>query len=1003
MRKIETEVLVIGGGATGAGVLRDLSMRGFKAVLVEKGDMTHGTTGRYHGLLHSGGRYVVKDPEAAKECIEENRILRRIMPNCIEDTGGFFVVTPFDDPSYAPLFVEGCKQAGIPVEDVPIDQMLRQEPMLNPGITHCYRVPDGSADSFLATDFNAASARQHGAQVLTYHKVVNLLTSGTPETGLAVTGALVHDLLNDEDVEISADMVVNASGAWAGQVAGMVGIPVQIVPGKGTMVAVNHRILNTVVNRCKKPSDGDIIVPAHTVAVIGTTDVAVTDPDHYAIEPWEVELMLTEGEKLVPGFRELRILRAWAGVRPLYQESKVTSNRELSRAFVLLDHQERDGVSGLVTITSGKWTTYRKMAEVTVDLVCKRLGVQRPCTTQDEPLPGAYEHEYHYLGERLNTVEREQSYGSLVCECELATLEDVEKVIQDGNPKTIDDVRRDARVGMGPCQGGFCTYRVAGMLHTLRSPDVKNTDVALREFLQERWKGLLPILWGQQLRQERLDELIYRSVLNADHLPGPRETILGPVNYEFSDNFVGKGKADTGTQGKKETGKQGGNGELQLNNVELGVLPAPQAENGPVIPDPRVADVLVLGAGLAGLAAGWQAANRGKKARVIAKGFGALYWNAGSIDVLGYYPLGSEQAVQSPRESIAQLIREHPDHPYAITGIDQIEAAIRALVELSEQSGYPLEGTLDQNWLLPTALGIPRPTCLAPQTMIAGDLRKNEPILIAGFKQFPDFYPALIAANLSNQGQEADCIMLDMEALRDQRFVTGRVLALSFDTPEFRAEFCAALKPKLGRTARLGMPAVLGLVHPMEAKKDLESRLGIPVFEIPTLTPSIPGIRLSKMIIQAIEKNGGRVFDGMQATSARTEAGRVQAILTEAAARTKANRGKTFVLATGGILGGGVRGQYGGFAQEMVFNLPVSGPHSRLEWLQRDFLASTGNPIYFAGLQVNSDLRPVDDQGQIIYENLLAVGGALCGWDGIAERSLEGVALATGYMAGNLS
>jgi glycerol-3-phosphate dehydrogenase len=115
MRKIQTEILVIGGGATGTGVMRDLAMRGFKAVMVEKGDLTHGTTGRYHGLLHSGGRYAVKDPLAAKECIEENRILRRIMPHCIEDTGGFFVVTPWDAPSYAPPFRIGCEVAGIPI------------------------------------------------------------------------------------------------------------------------------------------------------------------------------------------------------------------------------------------------------------------------------------------------------------------------------------------------------------------------------------------------------------------------------------------------------------------------------------------------------------------------------------------------------------------------------------------------------------------------------------------------------------------------------------------------------------------------------------------------------------------------------------------------------------------------------------------------------------------------------------------------------------------------
>src|SRR3972149_3867994 len=176
MRKIETEILVVGGGATGTGTIRDLAMRGYKAILVEKRDFSHGTTGRYHGLLHSGGRYVVKDPLAARECNEENQILRRIMPDCIEDTGGFFTLTPQDDPAYAEAFILGCRQAGIPCEEISISNMLRAEPLLDPHIMRCFRVPDASADSFLAADLNAESARPYGAVILRYHAVERLLT-----------------------------------------------------------------------------------------------------------------------------------------------------------------------------------------------------------------------------------------------------------------------------------------------------------------------------------------------------------------------------------------------------------------------------------------------------------------------------------------------------------------------------------------------------------------------------------------------------------------------------------------------------------------------------------------------------------------------------------------------------------------------------------------------------------------------------------------------------------
>ena len=532
MRKLETEVLVIGGGATGVGVVRDAALRGFRTAIVERRDWSTGTTGRYHGLLHSGGRYAVKDQEAARECIEENKVLRRIMPHCIEDTGGFFVVTPWDDVAFGDRFMQGCEDTGIPCEEISIAQMLKEEPLLNPEIARCFRVPDGSADSFLAGESNVLSARQHGAQILNYHEVVRLLLEGNK-----VVGAVCHDLVENDEVAVYADIVVNASGAWVGKIAKTIGLEVNVIPGKGTMIAVANRVLNTVVNRCKMPADGDIIVPVHTVAIIGTTDVQVADPDSFAIEPWEVQLMLDEGNKLMPGFKEMRMLRAWAGVRPLYQETAAADTRDVTRAYTLLDHSRRDDIDGFITITGGKWTTYRQMAEVVVDRVCEKLGTERPCRTHLEVLPDPFDEPRnskgnYWLGSRLAHIEEQKTFGQLVCECELVTRADVEKSLSSGEAKTIDDIRRDIRLGMGPCQGGFCTYRAAGIIHDFSEQTVEETNVTIRDFLRERWKGLAPILWGPQLKQERLDELIYLSVLNSDHLPGEYATRLGPKLYE---------------------------------------------------------------------------------------------------------------------------------------------------------------------------------------------------------------------------------------------------------------------------------------------------------------------------------------------------------------------------------------------------------------------------------------------------------------------------------------
>ena len=937
-------------------------MRGFDAILVEKRDLTHGTTGRYHGLLHSGARYVVKDPDAAVECIQENRILRRIMPHCIEDTGGFFVLTPEDDPDYVPRFLEGCHRAGIPVEEVPIRQMLKEEPALNPAIRACFRVPDASADSFLAADANAQSAREHGARIWTYHEVQDLLVDRD-----RVVGALCRDLVKDEDVLIYADMVVNAAGAWAGKIAALAGITVHVVPGKGIMVAVAHRVVNTVINRCKMPSDGDILVPAHTVAIIGTTDVKVDDPEHFAVEPWEVRLMLDEAEKMVPGFRHLRILRTWAGVRPLYQETAATDTRDITRAFALLDHETRDGLAGLITITGGKWTTYRLMAEVTVDKVCEKLGVSSPCRTAEEPLPGAEKAHYHRLGVPLARVEGTRAYGDLICECELATRADVVRAIVENDAKTIDDIRRDTRLGMGPCQGGFCTYRAVGLLHALRHPAVEDTNVALKDFLRERWKGLVPVLWGQQVHQERLDELIYLSLLNSDHMPGPAASRLTPTLY------------DTPTTPEEP--------------IPVAAPPKPPLRPGM---SGHEADVLVIGAGLAGLFTAWRAAREGLNVRVVTKGWGALYWHAGTIDVLGYYPESDPLALESPRAGIERLIADQPDHPYAQAGLDALAQALADLQALCADAGYPLHGSLDRNWLLPSAVGAFRPTCLAPATMTAGDLRRRDPMLIVGFAGYHDFFPDLIADNLTAQDVLARGVTLDLPALRRERIVNTMTLARLFERADFRQEVVRALKPKVGRAARVGFPAVLGLDNALAVKRDLEERLGREVFEIPTLPPSIPGMRLHRLLVGAIRRAGGRVFDGMEAVRAEVADGRVVAVWTEAAARWRVHRARTFVLATGGFLGGGLWAAADGTVREPIFGLPVVAPQGRLAWFHREFFAPEGHPLWRAGIPTDKEGRPVDARGQVVYENLYVIGNQLGRADAIRQRALEGIALVGG-------
>jgi glycerol-3-phosphate dehydrogenase len=532
--KVSTEVLVIGGGATGLGVAWDAALRGFKTVLVEKGDLAHGTSGRYHGLLHSGARYAVRDPKSAEECWRENRILKHIMPSTIEDTGGFFVALPEDPADYVEPFVRGCQTAKIPVDEISSALALREEPLLNPRIVRAFRVPDAACDSFDAAHALAGGLRAAGGEVRPRHKVMELLHQGN-----RIVGAELENVATGERVTIWADLVINCTGAWAGIVAEMAGCQVNVTPAKGTMMAMNSRLVNTVLNRLKAPSDGDILVPIGTVAVMGTTEVVVDNPDRYAIEDEEIELLLTEGEKLIPRFREFRALRAWAGCRPLFQDAPQPGgdSRLVSRSHSILDHAQRDGVEGLVSVVGGKFTTFRLMAEQTVDLAGRKLGAPRRCTTAETRLePSGTPH--HTLGQRLGAVEASDG-AEIVCECELVTREQVEKALRESGSLVLNDLRRDLRLGMGPCQAGFCAYRAAGILLDLVSPpapeiptqgrdDIRHINSALIEFLQERWKGLRPVMWGANLRQMELDLNIYRNLLGADRLPTARTPEVYP-------------------------------------------------------------------------------------------------------------------------------------------------------------------------------------------------------------------------------------------------------------------------------------------------------------------------------------------------------------------------------------------------------------------------------------------------------------------------------------------
>ncbi len=368
---MKTEVAVIGGGAPGAGVLRDLALRGIEAVLLEKGELTSGTSGRNHGLLHSGARYAVNDPDSARDCLAENRILKKIAAPCIEETGGFFLSLPQDPPEYTDELLRACESIGLPAKEVPVAQVLSKEPALSKEIKRALSVPDGALDPFRLIRANVEEAETLGARFFPHREVLRISTEGG-----RIQGLTARDPRTGEEFSIHCRFVVNAAGVWAGEIARMAGASLEIIFSKGSLIVLSQRLVNSVVNRCRPPASGDIFVPHGPALILGTTSRTVKALEDPQAGEDEVDLLLAEGEQMIPEVSSTRAIRAYAGVRPLMGARDGEEDaRKISRDFLLVDHGEADGIKGFYSVIGGKLTTYRFMAERTWTQSVARWGL----------------------------------------------------------------------------------------------------------------------------------------------------------------------------------------------------------------------------------------------------------------------------------------------------------------------------------------------------------------------------------------------------------------------------------------------------------------------------------------------------------------------------------------------------------------------------------------------------------------------------------------------------
>ncbi len=618
-------------------------------------------------------------------------------------------------------------------------------------------------------------------------------------------------------------------------------------------------------------------------------------------------------------------------MRPLYDPG-AGDGREAARTFTLLDHAA-DGVTGFYSIVGGKLTTFRLMAEKIVDAVCRQIGSSAPCTTATTPLPhhtktnghATAPLRYHELRARLDALEHGHAPGALICECEIVTDRQIREALARGQVSNLHDLRRDLRLGMGPCQGGFCAYRAAAIWHKFAPGTPEHKIELLREYVERRLGGMKPLLWGHNLRQALLNEHLYGRTLG----------LMPP--------------------------QSGGTAQ-----------PAPAPTAPATISSGARPRVLVIGAGLAGLMAALAAQQSGATVEVIALGQGALTLHPGWIEI------GDLERLQG-----------QPDHPYAVaaSGLTPGLGLIDRIVGLHPTGGWALTG-----------LGSRRPVAYGAGILTA-PIAEGTRILIVGIDGWRDFYPDLIADHLRAQGFAARACTISLPHQGGSFDDWTIDIAHLLDTADGQRQLIEQVKRQIGDAEVVAFPAVLGMER--ESARTIQASLDRTVVEIPTLTPSVPGLRLYHALRRALLDGGARFTLGPRVTSLHIEGGRAHSAVAESSStRPRTIRADAIILATGGLYGSGLESDYQGQVVETVAGVPVALVPPRADWFDQPFTSGAPQAIHRAGVRVDAHMRPLDADGAPVAANLFACGRLLAGSSPVAEGCTEGADIASGWLAG---
>jgi len=530
------DVVVVGAGITGAGVARDAALRGLKVCLLDQHDLGSGTTWGSSGMIHGGLRYIEYDWETTRVSCLDGGYIKRIAPHLLFPVVFLLPIYP-DDPfgiekKETALEVYDRFQpykAGRPHVRLSAAEALALEPGLRPGLRGAVTMDEWGVDAARLVALNALGAREAGAEVRTYTEVIGVAREGT-----RVTGVQVRSRLTGAVETVAARVVCNAAGPWGPALAGMAGASLKLRPAKGVHLIYDRRISNCALGVEAIDGRDLLLVPHSNQTIVGTTDDDFYgDPEHLEVTDDEVEYILQAFERVLPSIRQHRIAHANAAVRPTLYEWRRYED-DLSREYEVFDHGTRDGVPGLVSIAGGKMSMFRKMAEDTVDVLLRVLGLPFvPTSTHTAPLPGGESTvdvaevagnfglplpvaqrlvaRHGARAEALMGDAEPEDRRALLCECEPVTRAELRHVVRTESVERLEDLYRRVRCTGGACLGMRCAWPAARLLGEEKGWNARRVAEEVHDFLDARWLQRPSVVRGATAAQEQL----YRGAVYA--------------------------------------------------------------------------------------------------------------------------------------------------------------------------------------------------------------------------------------------------------------------------------------------------------------------------------------------------------------------------------------------------------------------------------------------------------------------------------------------------------